>query len=512
VRTDTTPVRLAVAGALAAAGALATGELVSSVLPDTPSLVGSVGDAFIDGPGKTIAKPAIELLGTADKPALVVGIVVVALVLGAVAGVSSARRPGAGPLAFGVAGVAGAAAAMTDPVAGTPWAALAALAAAGAGVVLLRSLAGAVTEPDSALVAAPTRRSFVVMAGATGVAALAAGAAAPALRRSGRGERARAAVSLPPARPPAGGATSTVSPGFDVPGLSPYLTPNDRFYRIDTALVTPQIDPADWSLAVTGMVDNPFTLRFDELLALEMTTETVTIACVSNDVGGKLVGNADWQGVPLRSLLERAGVQDGAQQLVGRSVDGFTVGFPVGLALDGRTAMVAVGMNGEPLPVDHGFPARLIVEGVYGYVSATKWLTELELTTWDGFDAYWIPRGWAKQAPVKTQSRIDVPTSRTALSPGAVAVAGVAWAPGRGISRVEVQVDDGEWRDADLGPAASDATWRQWRYRWDATEGEHELRVRATDGAGEAQTGERRPAAPDGATGWHTRRVRVLSR
>ena len=239
------------------------------------------------------------------------------------------------------------------------------------------------------------------------------------------------------------------------------------------------------------------------------TEDIVTLQCVSNEVGGNLVGNAAWQGVPLATLLDRAGVQEGATQIVGRSVDSFTAGFPTEVGLDGRTALVAVAMNGEPLPATHGFPARLIIAGLYGYVSATKWLDTIELTTWEGFDGYWVPRGWSKEGPIKPASRIDVPRSGATIDPGMQAIAGVAWAPTAGVQRVEVQVDDGEWREARLGDAASGNTWVQWLVDWDAVSGEHRIRVRATDAGGETQTEERRPPAPDGSTGWHTRTVRV---
>jgi DMSO/TMAO reductase YedYZ molybdopterin-dependent catalytic subunit len=240
-----------------------------------------------------------------------------------------------------------------------------------------------------------------------------------------------------------------------------------------------------------------------------MEEEYVTLACVSNEVGGDLVGNASWRGVPLSTLLERAGVKRGADQIVGRSVDGFTVGFPTELASDGRHALVAVGMNGELLPADHGFPARLVVAGLYGYTSATKWLEEVHLTTWDGFDAYWIPRGWSKFAPVKVASRIDTIRPSSPVVAGPVVVGGVAWAPHRGIDRVEVQVDDEPWRDAELAEELSRSAWRQWLFRWPATAGDHRLRVRATAGDGETQTADIVPPAPDGATGHHAVRIRV---
>jgi DMSO/TMAO reductase YedYZ molybdopterin-dependent catalytic subunit len=304
-------------------------------------------------------------------------------------------------------------------------------------------------------------------------------------------------VPVPPAQP------------FDVPGLSSYITPSGEFYRIDTALLVPLVDVTSWQLSVKGMVDRPFSLGFDELTGMGVIDAPVTLACVSNEVGGDLVGNAVWRGVPLRALLDRAGVHPEATQIVGRSVDGFTVGFPTATGLDGRTAMVAVGMNGEALPISHGFPARLVVAGLYGYVSATKWLTEIELTRLEDFDAYWIPRGWSKEGPIKTESRIDVPTDGAKLPAGTRTIAGVAWAPSRGISRVEVQIDGGAWRDAELGRVASANTWVQWIYRWDSAPGRHQIRVRATDGTGAVQTAERRPPAPDGASGYHMRQVDI---
>ena len=261
---------------------------------------------------------------------------------------------------------------------------------------------------------------------------------------------------------------------------------------------------------MTGLVDRPLEMTYDELLAMPLFEQYVTIACVSNEVGGSLVGNALWRGVRLKELFDRAGVQSEASQVVGRSVDGFTVGFPLGHALaDEREPMVALAMNGEALPTRHGFPARLIVPGLFGYVSATKWLAEIELATWDGFDAYWVPLGWSKEGPILTQSRIDTPRNGDRLAAGRVAIAGVAWAPDRGISAVEVQVDDGDWVAAETSTPISDATWVQFVHRWDATDGDHAVRVRATDGNGDVQTDERTPPAPDGARGHHTISVSV---
>ncbi|MGV3760240.1 MAG: molybdopterin-dependent oxidoreductase, partial [Actinomycetota bacterium] len=319
---------------------------------------------------------------------------------------------------------------------------------------------------------------------------------------------AREAVTLPP---PGAAVGVPTEPGFAVDGLTPYVTPTEDFYRIDTALAIPRVDPDSWALRISGLVDQPFAVSYVELLALDSVEVPVTLQCVSNEVGGNLVGNAVWQGVPLADLLDRAGLQSGATQVVGRSVDGFTAGFPTELARDGRTALVAYAMNGEPLPARHGFPARLVVAGLYGYVSATKWLDEIQLARWEDVDGYWIPRGWSKEGPIKVTSRIDVPRGGADLLAGTVAVAGVAWAPDRGIAAVEVSVDDGPWTACTLGDAASDETWVQWHLAWEATPGEHVLRVRATTLDGEVQTDAVAPPAPDGATGHHARRVRVQS-
>ena len=352
-----------------------------------------------------------------------------------------------------------------------------------------------------------SRRSFLVQAGGAGVGAVAAGVI-------GRGllERQRVApVEAGPVAPPASVTAPPLLPEADLaptlPGLTPIVMPNDRFYRIDTALLTPIVETAGWTLRIHGLVDRETTLTWDELIEMPMFEQYVTIACVSNEVGGDLVGNAKWTGVRLRDVLELAGVQAAATQLVGRSVDGWTAGMPTAWVMDpAREPMIALKMNDEPLPPAHGYPARLIVPGLYGYVSATKWLKELELTTLESFDGYWVPLGWAKEAPILTQARIDTP--RGSVGAGTVPVAGIAWAPDRGIARVEVGVD-GVWQEARLSAPISDATWVQWAYDWAATPGEHILQVRATDGAGETQTELRSPPAPDGARGWHTIRVDV---
>nr|MBA2294653.1 molybdopterin-dependent oxidoreductase [Actinomycetota bacterium] len=309
----------------------------------------------------------------------------------------------------------------------------------------------------------------------------------------------RKAIRIP--RPARRAPAAPAGAALDIPGLTPLYVPNDDFYRIDTALIVPQVDPDDWSLEVKGMVERPFTLTYAELLALPQIEADVTLSCVSNEIGGDLAGNARWQGVLLADLLQRAGVRSGATQVLGRSVDGFTAGFPTEVALDGRDAMVAIAMNGVPLPASHGFPARLVVPGLYGYVSATKWLAAIELTRFDEVDGYWIPRGWSKEGPIKTQSRIDVASREV--------IAGVAWAPTRGIERVEVRVDERPWQEATLAAPLNDDTWRQWFMPWDATPGQYVIAVRATDGTGATQTAERTDVAPNGASGHHTIRVEI---
>jgi DMSO/TMAO reductase YedYZ molybdopterin-dependent catalytic subunit len=284
--------------------------------------------------------------------------------------------------------------------------------------------------------------------------------------------------------------------------LTPFITKNSDFYLIDTALVVPQVAPDTWTLKIHGRVKRPMTITYDQLVKRPMIERYVTLACVSNEVGGSLIGNARWLGVPIKDLLDEAEPLDGADQVVSRSVDGFTAGTPTAALRDGRDAMLAIGMNGEPLPIKHGFPVRMVVPGLYGYVSATKWLAEWELTSFADYDAYWIRRGWAQQAPIKTQSRIDTPTG--AINAGRVTIGGVAWAQHRGIAKVEVRVDNGDWQPATLAAVPSIDTWRQWTLVWEAAPGKHRLTVRATDNGGQTQQEEPSPPDPDGATGWHS--------
>jgi DMSO/TMAO reductase YedYZ molybdopterin-dependent catalytic subunit len=351
-----------------------------------------------------------------------------------------------------------------------------------------------------------SRRSFLIKSGSVAAASVIAGVAGRQLLENARSAPSTGGATIPPA-----GSVATLPAGasLDIAGLTPIVVPNDGFYRIDTALLTPSVDVASWKLRVHGLVDRETTLTYAQLVELPMFEQFVTIACVSNEVGGKLVGNAKWTGVRLRDVLEMVGVQSSATQLVGRSVDGWTAGMPTSWVMNpARQPMIAVKMNDEVLPRNHGFPARLIVPGLYGYVSATKWLSDLELTTWESFNGYWVPLGWAKEGPILTQSRIDVPASGQSVPAGRVAIAGVAWAPDRGVSKVEVAID-GEWRDCTLSKPISDATWVQWTYAWDAPAGQHTIEVRATDGKGEVQTAASSPPAPDGARGHDSITVRV---
>lgn len=502
--------RFAVAGILAAAAAFAAGELVAGLVFSVPSPLVGVADLVVEFSPEALAKWAIQTFGTADKLVLVISILTVALG----AGIAIGRRarwstvPGLVTIwAFAAlawiglirsVGVSWVLATGTALIAGFTGAALFTRLAR-----LARGRSGMVQHPS----ATPDsdRRRFLVGAGA--VVALATTSAAAGRWLS---ERARiiAASRTDVELPAAGVVLPPLAPNANVAveGVSPIITPNADFYRIDTAISVPMINLEDWSLQFSGLVDRPFSLSYDDILAMDLEEHDVTICCVSNQVGGDLIGTARWLGVPLPNLLDRAGVQVEGTQIVGRSVDGFTVGFPTQVAMDGRTALLAVGMNGEPLPFEHGFPARLVVSGIYGYVSATKWLSEVELTGWDAFDAYWIPRGWAKVAPIKTQSRIDTPRRTTTFAAGPVPIGGVAWAQNTGIRKVEVQIDDGDWNEADLGIDLSINTWRQWTYVWDASSaapGRHFVQVRATDETGETQTAELAPPRPDGATGLH---------
>jgi DMSO/TMAO reductase YedYZ molybdopterin-dependent catalytic subunit len=491
-----------IAGLTSAAIALAAGHLAGGLTIEGVSPVVAVGERVIHAVPVSVERFAIETFGHNDKLALVIGITATVLVLGAAVGSLAGRRPLVVPVAFGGFALLGAVASLDGRrplVIGL----MPSLVAALAGIISFAVLRRLQPRPIGDTVDG-SRRAFLAAAAGGAVLALGLRSVGSALRQRFSAAASRAAVLLPRPRTP----LPTLPASTLTPGIAPFITPNADFYRVDTALLVPQVPAETWELRITGMVDRPFRLTFDELLGRNLVEADITLTCVSNTVGGKLVGNARWLGLPLAELLDEAGVQVGADQIVGRSVDGYTCGFPVSAAYD-RMALVAVGMNGEPLPIEHGFPARLITPGLYGYVSATKWLTEIELTTFDAFDQYWVPRGWDALAPIKTMSRIDTPRSLARITPGPTAIGGVAWAQTRGISKVEVRVDQGDWLEADLGEAPGADTWRQWSIPWQATPGRHTLSARATDGSGELQTDVRAEIFPNGASGWHTLLVTV---
>ena len=529
--------RHALAGAVAAAVALGATELVAGALPGAPSLVQSIASVVIDLAPIGVVRAAIATLGSRDKPALVAGVVVLSLLFGVGLALAARRRRWVAVVGLAAFGALGAWAGARPPGTAAWRPAVVGLAGVLAGVATLAVLAWrstrcapevtslpgapapAAAAPDGATGGAEaraaatggvsalevaSRRSFLVGAGSLLVVGASA-AAGGRLLQSREQVAARQGVALP--RLGATAAPAGPASDLDVPGLSAFITPTRDFYRVDTAIFPPRVDPHQWRLRIGGMVDHPFQLSYDQLLAMPMEEHDITLVCVSNEVGDRLSGNARWRGVRLDELLRRAGPQPGATQLVGVSVDGFTTGFPTAMALDGRNAMVAVAMNGEPLPDDHGFPARLVVPGVYGYASACKWLQEVRLDRL-GFDPYWMERGWAAGGLMKTMARIDTPVVGRRVRLGKVPVAGVAWSHHVGISKVEVQVDDGAWMPARLGTGDLD-TWRQWVAGWDAPAGTHTIRARAADGHGELQTATQAESFPSGATGWHTIQVLV---
>jgi DMSO/TMAO reductase YedYZ molybdopterin-dependent catalytic subunit len=497
-------------GLVVAAVALAVAELFAGLNRSWRSPVLDVGDRLIDAAPPFVKEFAIDTFGTNDKPALLIGIAIFLGVYAAAVGVVALRRR----FALGVAGVAvfgaiGAWAALSRRTGAPIHVALPSVFGALAGIGALWLIHQRLTPSPAQVTAnadgATDRRQFIRSSGAvlgalTGIAAL-TGAAGRRLASRFSAADSRADVVLPAPVEPLAPLPATVQ--TDVTGMTPFITPNADFYRIDTALVAPQVPTDSYRLKVIGMVDRELELSYADLVARPMIERDITLTCVSNEVGGRYVGTARWLGTRLDALLQEAGVQPGADQIVGRSVDGFECGFPVETAMDGRDAMIAVGMNGEPLPIEHGFPARLLVPGLYGFVSATKWVTEIELTTFAEFDHYWLRRGWAQKAPIKLMSRIDTPRGLAKVAAGVVPVAGVAWEQTVGIQAVEVQIDDGPWQSAELADAPSNDTWRQWLYRWNATPGRHSITVRAIDKNGAIQTPERAEPIPDGAAGHH---------
>jgi DMSO/TMAO reductase YedYZ molybdopterin-dependent catalytic subunit len=558
----------AIAGVLAGATALGVGQLVAGLTGANGSPVVAVGQLQIDFTPPWLKNFAINEFGSDDKLVLVSGILVVLGIFAAVLGVAATRRLGYGMAGLLVFAAIGLTAAATRPTA-TVDSVLPTLAATAAAAVALRVLinrigpaavgpalgtladpgvpaapdepagpglpavpdlpggsawaggTGGVIRPSAAqgrdwLAGAPgssaplepDRRGFLAASAVTAGVAAVAGLAGRLLAERGAVTSARAAIKIPKPAVTAPGLPPGVN--LNIPGLSSFITPNNNFYRVDTAIVLPEVDPSSWQLRIHGMVSRELTITFDELLKRPLIQDYVTLCCVSDPVGGPYIGNALWLGASLASLLREAGIKAGADQLMCTSVDGFTSGTPVQTVMDGRDALLAVAMNGQPLPIAHGFPARMVVPGLYGYVSATKWVTDINVTTFAGNYAYWAQRGWSQQAPIKTECRIDVPGA-SQISPGRTAVAGVAWAQHKGIEAVEVRVDQGPWNQARLAAVPDLDTWRQWVWEWEATNGTHLIEARATDKTGYTQTAVQAQPPPNGASGYPSAQVTVRS-
>jgi DMSO/TMAO reductase YedYZ molybdopterin-dependent catalytic subunit len=535
-------VRGLAAGVASGALGVCVAYLVSGITGPIGSPVVAVGEMSIDLSPPPVKNFAIREFGAHDKLVLEIGVLVVLALFAAVIGMLAVTRIRDGLAGIAIFAAVGLIAAGTRPTA-TPVDLLPTLIGAGAAAFALVELARAASATDvgpaawrpasskpagtppgqrepvgiapadtrqddrASLTVAEPRRRFLAL-GAT-----AAGASAVAylggrlLSEHANVTSAQRSLRLPaPARaaPPL-----PVGSELRIPGLSPFITPNPAFYRVDTAIVLPQIPPANWRLRVHGMVSRELTLTFDELIRRPLIEDYITLCCVSNPVAGPYIGNARWLGASLGALLREAGIKAGADQLYCTSFDGFTSGTPVQTAMDGRDAMLAVAMNGEPLPVAHGFPVRTVVPGLYGYVSACKWITDIEVTTYANNAAYWAQRGWYQRAPIKTESRIDVPSGQGPLASGNATIAGVAWAQHKGIDAVEVRVDGGPWRQATLAAVPGIDTWRQWMLSWSATPGTHRIEARATDATGYTQTPLAEPPEPNGASGYPTVNVTV---
>lgn len=553
-------------GIVSALVVLAIAEALALLVAREGSPLLAMGSFVIDVVPQPLKEFAISTFGENDKIVLLIGLGLAVAVAAALAGVLQLWRPPLGVVVIALAGAAATAATVTRAGA-TGWAWLPTVVGTLAGCAALMlfvgrirrqnaatatsaagssaagssaaasSAAGSSTTPsDAASRATPSvvasgastspsaspvvpretptvhpktkkvpasydRRSFFLLTGMTALVAVAVGVGArtanlaatsvDAVRRMFRIPAPRSKVAIPD------GAE------LDIADLSPLFTPNADFYRVDTALSVPSIDPSTWRLSISGMVDEPFELGYQDLLDMGLDEYVITLTCVSNEIGGGLVGNAKWLGVPLRDLIARAKPQAGADMVLSRSVDGFTASTPLASVTDPEIdAILAVAMNGEPLPLEHGYPVRMVVPGLYGYVSATKWLTEVSVTTFEQDEAYWTPRGYSAKAPIKFSSRVDTPRAGKRVPAGTVPIAGVAWAQTVGIERVEISIDDGDWQQATLSTAVNDDSWVQWFYEWDATPGNHYVTVRATNRAGEVQIEEKAPIAPDGSSGW----------
>lgn len=502
-----------IAGIVSAGAVIGVGEFVAVAIDPNSSPFFAVGTTTVNRAPAWARQFAIDTFGTNDKPALFIGMSIAMVLLGVVIGlVEKPRRP-LGSVILVALGLVAIYAAMQRIGADATYA-IPTLVGVVVGVATLRLLVSALMSPsqprEGQTVEAHDdwlpRRRFLVLAATAAAAAAAAGAGGRYLgqRLAGIVED-RANFRLPFITAKAKAKAIAAGVDIGVPGATTFITPNDAFYRIDTALQVPQLTTSNWQLRIHGMVDREITLDWNDLVSRTPIERVITLTCVSNEVGGPLAGNATWVGYPIKDLLDQVGVHADADMLLSTSVDGFTVGTPVEALRDGRDAILAVGMNGEALPLEHGYPVRQVVPGLYGFVSATKWVVDWELTRFDKAQAYWTQRGWGDRAPIKTASRIDLPASLAPVAPGRVLIAGTAWAQHRGIANVEIKMDNGEWRQVTLAPQYSIDTWRQWTWEWDATPGNHTAQVRATDLDGNVQVEERTTPIPGGSTGWHSR-------
>jgi DMSO/TMAO reductase YedYZ molybdopterin-dependent catalytic subunit len=493
-----------VAGLAAASVSLGVAQLVGIPFGARADARTAIGSAVVDLTPGPIKEWAIQTLGSLDKLFVAVAVLVVIAAIAAIAGTLETRRRPLGSATIAAAGALGCIAVLSRPGA-TALDTIPTIAGTACGVAALRFLTrrwggsedGADhDEPD-------TGRRRLVMFGVLGLGVVSgvAGGVITRLVHSVAAER--NSVALPRPRTPAPPIPPEVQPkGVALPS---FVTTSADFYRVDTALVVPQLSHGDWRLRIHGMVDHESTYSFDDLAQFDVVETVTTLTCVSNPVGGELISTGIWTGYRVADLLAAAGVHADADMVLSTSIDGFTAGTPVEALTDGRAALLAVGLNGQPLPIEHGYPARLVVPGLYGYVSATKWVVEMELTRFDRAQAYWTRYGWSPRAPIKTESRIDVPKGGQKVPLGPVIFGGVAWAQNRGVRAVEVRIDDGEWQPAEQGASYSNETWRLWSFPWQAkSPGKHAITVRATDNTGAVQTADRASPAPDGATGWHT--------
>ena len=503
----------------AAAVVLSVAELIGAFFTARATPVIALGSTFIDFTPSWMKDFAIATFGTNDKLALFVGMAVTILLLACVLGIVAYRK-----WALGVAGVllmgAVIVASVVTRASVKPLDAIPTLIGTVAGLIALRFLVTRLwrmqqwPEMDADLAAkdperpATSRRAFFA---ATGVTAAASAIAATGGRMLSAARsnvaQARESLQLPAPAKPAPAVPAGVQ--SKAPGVTPWLTPNNDFYRIDTALSVPEINAQDWELRIHGLVEQEVRLSFQDLLDANLIESHVSLTCVSNPVGGNLAGNAKWLGMPIRDVLKMARPKEGADMVLSTSIDGFSASTPLEVLQDDRDAMLAIGMNGEALPLEHGYPVRMVVPGLYGFVSATKWVVDLEVTRFADSKAYWTQRGWSERGPIKTMARVEVPKSFAKVPAGRVAIGGTAWAQTRGITKVEVQIDNGPWTEATLSEEASLVTWRQWSFDWEATPGPHYIKARATDGTGEVQTDKRADPVPDGASGWQSLMVTV---